>query len=91
MINQLQLAISKMIHNEDERMVPHLQKELLRWGVQVNIYRTDLYAKLERQEAWLDQKNRDNPKYEERFTEWMKNLDEYTRASRLLEEAKAML
>lgn len=80
MLDQLQKAIAS--GNE---------KELLRWGVQVNIYRTDLYAKLERQEAWLGEKNKDNPKYEERFAEWIKNLDEYTRASRLLEEAKAML
>jgi hypothetical protein len=67
------------------------QKELLRCGVQVQIWKTDMESKLEKQFNWLDPVNMSNPKYEQRFIDWTQNLEEYKRACRLLDEAKGML
>jgi hypothetical protein len=91
MIDKLRLAVANLQHIEDERLRTHLEKEVLRWGVQVQRWKEEMEAKLEKQYDWLGPENRDKPNYEKRFTEWMTNLDEYKRACRLLTEAKALL
>ena len=67
------------------------QNELLKWGVQVQRWKEETEAKLEKQFNWLDPVNMSNPKYEQRFIDWTQNLEEYKRACRLLDEAKGML
>lgn len=61
--------------------------EIDRWGVHVRTMRDELVNKLEKQYDWLGPENAGHPRYEERFSDWTRNLAQYTRACRLLTEA----